>query len=48
MTSPTSILLTGASSGIGLELARRLYLLEYRVVITARKSSLEKLAAEFK
>lgn len=36
------VLLTGASSGIGLALARKLVQLNYRVVATARESSLER------
>lgn len=40
------VLVTGASSGIGLALARTLWQSQFRVVITARKESLSKLARE--
>lgn len=40
------ILVTGASSGIGLELARLLWQSSFRVVITVRKQSLKKLESE--
>lgn len=48
MTRPDApvVLVTGASSGIGLALARQLWQSRYRAVLTARRSSLEKLAGE--
>ncbi|MDB5037364.1 MAG: oxidoreductase [Bacteriovoracaceae bacterium] len=43
------VLVTGTTSGIGLELAKKLWRSDYRVIITARKTSLRKLDAyEFK
>lgn len=39
------VLVTGASSGIGLALAHRLWKSRYRAVLTARRPSLEKLAS---
>jgi len=40
------VLLTGASSGIGLALARKLWKSDYRVVMTARTTSLSRLSTE--
>lgn len=43
-----TILVTGCASGVGLALAKRLYkLTRYRVVVTARTKSLDKLRKEF-
>ena len=39
------MLVTGASTGLGLALARRLVQGEHRIVLTARKESLPRLAA---
>src|SRR6188472_37376 len=39
---PYTILVTGASVGVGLELARRLLRTHHRVVLTARQSSLSR------
>lgn len=44
MTNDT-VLLTGASTGLGLALARRLLSTDYRLVLTARESSLARFAA---
>ncbi len=41
------VLVTGTSSGIGLELARKLSNSDYRVIITARRNSLPLLTQEF-
>lgn len=48
MTRPDTpvVLVTGASSGIGLALARCLWQSRYRAVLTARQSSLEALAGQ--
>jgi hypothetical protein len=43
---PYTILITGASVGVGLELARLLLATEHRLALTARPSSLERFAAE--
>ena len=43
---PYTILVTGASVGIGLELARLLTVTDHRLVLTARASSLDRFAAE--
>lgn len=40
------VLLTGASTGLGLALARKLIALPYRVILTARESSLPRFARE--
>lgn len=40
MESEKTVLITGASTGIGLEIARALTTTEYRVILTARESSL--------
>ena len=40
------VLVTGASTGLGLALARRLLRTRYRVILTARESSLPRFAAE--
>ena len=40
------VLVTGASSGIGLALARKLWKSDYRVVVTARTSSLARFENE--
>ena len=42
--APPVVLITGASSGLGLALARKLLPTTYRLVLTARASSLERLA----
>lgn len=42
---PETLLLTGASTGLGLALARRLLGSPYRLVLTAREESLERFAA---
>jgi len=40
------VLITGASTGIGLALSKKLYHSSYRTVATARSASLERLAKE--
>jgi len=45
MESEKTVLITGASTGIGLEIARALTATEYRVMLTARKSSLARFDA---
>ncbi|MGB5283911.1 MAG: SDR family NAD(P)-dependent oxidoreductase, partial [Polyangiales bacterium] len=40
MESDKTVLITGASTGIGLEIARALSRTRYRVILTARQSSL--------
>ncbi len=40
------ILITGASTGIGLALARKLYKSDWRTVVTARSSSLQRFSHE--
>ncbi|HUP57178.1 MAG TPA: SDR family oxidoreductase [Bdellovibrionota bacterium] len=44
--SPPVVLITGASTGVGLALARRLVGAPFRVVLTARESSLRRLQKE--
>jgi short-subunit dehydrogenase len=44
--SDTSVLITGASSGLGLALAHRLKQAGYRLILTARASSVERFAAQ--
>ncbi|MFW2387014.1 MAG: SDR family NAD(P)-dependent oxidoreductase [Polyangiales bacterium] len=45
MESERTLLLTGASTGIGLEIARALTRSEYRVILSARESSLPRFGA---
>jgi len=45
MESEKTVLITGASTGIGLEIARALTTTEYRVILTARETSLPRFDA---
>jgi short-subunit dehydrogenase len=45
MVEPRTVLVTGASAGLGLALAKRLLTTDYRLILTARASSLPRFAA---